>query len=96
MRQRKEARATERSPNSSTLAPTMKMGRDMIPRQHLLADHNFRSPTQMPMKIRRKNHLISAKNPSQRRWITATTMMMRTSQTEDLAALPVVRESRNG
>ena len=75
------------SPNNLTLALMTKMNRDTIPQQHLLADRSFRSPTQTPMKIRRKNL-------TKRRSITVTTT--RTSQTEGLAERPVARGYRNG
>ena len=68
---------------SSILEPMTRMGQDMILRPHRQADricHSQRTPR---------------KNPNRKRWIIATTMK-RTSQTEDLAALLVVRAYRNG
>ena len=76
----------DRSLRSLTSEPMMRTGQDMILRPHHQADHTYRS--QIPIRTPRKN-------PNRRRWIIAT-RMKRTSQTEDLAALLLVRAYRNG
>ena len=54
--QKKEARATARSPNILILAVTMKADRDMTPRPHRQADRSCRSQIPMLTMIRKKDH----------------------------------------